>query len=560
MQLIAVADLKRSRHETLNRSQPSRLKQRIVLPHTQPAWKVMKSPFGFAFLFVASTQTAQAEQVWFALDSPAYPPSPDMVHYPTADSACQVAYAADVPRFTSDVSHVLPYTPPIYWKDFGLPAYKCEFKVIIGSGVNTLTHIIAVAGDVCPSGQTFDATTGQCAPSTDQQDRRQRGDPDDEANNDPSSCHGDPINAAIGNEFEKLTDYSDRDGELQFVRFYNSSEGRWRHSYGASLVQLVSSATLTFDDGRASVFSMAGNVATGEPTERGSLVKSGSNWVYSSPDNETLTFNGDGQLTSYKASSGLVQTLSYGYDPTFTKNQVTIKDSRDHTLVFSEDIASGQLSTLSAPGVSAVYTYNSAGMLAMAARTLQGKTTTQSYLYEDTKNATHLTGLVDERGIRASTWTYDADGRATSSIRSAGLDKTTIDYADDGTTTVTNALGHVVTYKYAVIAGTRQMVAVKGEPALACPVSNSSFTYDTRGQISTQTDALGHVTAFAYDTQGRITSKTEAKGTAQERVTTTTWDGTTFRPKTVTTPDRVMTYTYDTKGRLIGTKASTRNP
>jgi len=179
----------------------------------------MKTAFGFVLLFVMSTEAAQAEQVWFALDSPAYPPSPDMVHYPTAGSACQVAYAADVPRFTSSVSYVLPYTPPVYWKSLGLPAYKCEVKVIIGSGVNTLTHIIAVAGDLCPAGQAFDASTGQCAPSADQQDRRQRGDPDDEANNDPSSCHGDPINAAIGNEFEKVVDYSDQDGELQFARF-----------------------------------------------------------------------------------------------------------------------------------------------------------------------------------------------------------------------------------------------------------------------------------------------------------------------------------------------------
>lgn len=98
------------------------------------------------------------------------------------------------------------------------------------------------------------------------------------------------------------------------------------------------------------------------------------------------------------------------------------------------------------------------------------------------------------------------------------------------------------------------MTSVSGAPAPGCPISNSSFTYDARGQIATQTDALGHITAFAYDTQGRITSKTEAKGTAQQRVTTTTWDGTSFRPKTVTTADRVTTYSYDTQGRLLSTQ------
>lgn len=506
---------------------------------------------------VAQAQT-QSDDVWFALDAPTYPPADDLPHYPTADAACRFAYADDVTDYTSDISFVRPYVGAVWYTGFGVPAYKCPFTVNIAGTDYSGEHIVEVVGDKCPDGQTFDAVVGRCALPGEQQNRRQEGDPDDEANNDPHDCQGDPINPAIGNQFEKVVDYRDVDGELRFVRFYNGTQGKWRHSYGASLIITNSAVALTFEDGRSSVFSVVGSVATAEPTERGTLVKSGGGWVYSSPDSETLTFNTQGQLTAWTSSAGLTQKLTYGYDSTFTNQLVTVTDARSHTLSFTESFG-GQLLSLSAPGVSATYTTNDGGLLTSASRTMQGKTTSQSYLYEDANNPAHLTGLVDERGIRAATWTYDAQGRATSSTRNGGIDKTTIAYGDDGTTTVTNALGHVVTYKYALVAGANRMTTVTGEPAPGCPIANSSFTYDQRGQIATQTDALGHVTAFAYDVQGRITAKNEAKGTPVERVTTTTWDGTSFRPKTVTTPDRITTYTYDTKGRPTGTTVAARS-
>lgn len=71
--------------------------------------------------------------------------------------------------------------------------------------------------------------------------------------------------------------------------------------------------------------------------------------------------------------------------------------------------------------------------------------------------------------------------------------------------------------------------------------------------MATRTDALGHVTAYSYDTQGRESKKIEAQGTPDERATTTTWDGTSFRPATVTTADRVTSYTYDADGRPLST-------
>jgi YD repeat-containing protein len=531
--------------------------------HNWQPGKGMKTVIGILFLFVSTMNVASAEDYWFALDSE-WPVPADAVHYPTAGAACQKAYADDAAGLEGvDGEKILAYVPPTAKPGDTIESYTCDqnwaYESFDGSGAWITDHIphwITIQGDSCEDGLVFDSLVGQCETLSDFNNRRQMGDP----NNDPNApCDqvGNPINMAIGNKFQIETDYVDVDGELRFGRFYNGQRGKWSHSYGAILVDSTTSVEITFEDGRTSLFTVAGTVISPEPSERGTLAKSGTNWVYSSPDNQTLTFNSQGQLTTITSAQRLSQTLTYGYDANFN-NAVTVKDSRGHTLVFTTD-PSGQIAALTAAGVSATYTFADSGQLTLVSRTLAGKTVSRSYLYEDELRPALLTGIIDERGVRAVTWSYDSQGRAVSSEHAGGADKTTIAYTDDGTTTVTNALGHVVTYKYAVVAGTKRLMTVQGEPAPGCPISNSSFTYDARGQIATHTDGLGHIAALVYDTQGRLTTKTEAQGTPLERITTTTWDGTSFRPRTVTTPDRVTTFSYDTKGRPTGTTVAARS-
>lgn len=513
----------------------------------------MKTILAISALFALTISAAHADDVWFALDPPSLPPPAGTVPYTSADAACRVAYQKDVEKLSSDVVRVLDYTPPYYLSSSSDPfIYLCPTRVVVSNADPiSVLHSIVVMGTGCEEGKVFDVDTGGCVASTDQENRKQRGDPNDEPNHVASDCQGNPINAAIGNKFQRESDFADADGELAFTRFYNSADGRWRHTYSANLIVGMGAASLTLDDGRASLFAVKGNVATGESSERGSLSRSGSKWIYSSPANEVYTFNGQGQLTSYRAANGLTQTLTYGFDANFNP-KVTVKDSRGHTLVLIKDF-SEQLVSLSSAGVSVTYTYSKEGQLQQATRTVQGKTTSRRYVYEDAEHPRFLTGLFDERGVRAATWAYDSQGRAISSEHAGGADKTVITYVDDHTTTVTNPLGHVVTYTYATVGGTRRMTAVVGEPTVGCPIANSHYTYDARGQIATQTDALGHVTAFTYDTQGRIVTQVEAQGTPEQRTTTTTWDGTSFRPKTVTTADRVTSYTYDAQGRPLST-------
>ena len=372
----------------------------------------------------------------------------------------------------------------------------------------------------------------------------------------------------MGNVFESETDYQDSDGELRFSRYYNSTNGSWTHTYQASIYTTDSSAlVIIFDDGHSSLFTLNNGVATAEPSELGSMNQVNGQWVYTSPANEQFAFDASGRLVTWRQANGLAQTLTYA---TSVKGGVvvittTVTDSRGHVLTYITSLSNSLLAQLSAGDLTVAYTWTTTTdsattsphtiyQLTQVAATRAGYTGTRTYIYGDTRNPSWLTSLTDERGIAYASWAYDAQGRATSSQHAGGADVTTVTYNSDGTSTVSNALGHNVTYTYQVIQGVNRITHIAGEPAASCPASNSSYTYTANGQVQTMTDALGHVTAYTYDTQGREITRVEAQGTPQARTISTQWDTTwPYLRDSVTTVDHITTYSYDSQGRLLST-------
>lgn len=506
--------------------------------------------------------------------------------FTSANGACHAFYNDVLQRFPSPPFVVAPYQPPTSDTDPDAPGpitESCVQTITIPGTPPLVTNSSAGvrrAGG-CAEGQTYNPDTGDCEDPDKDQDRKEMGDPDSDQQpgvilacpgSSSSKGQGDPINTASGNEFETETDYQDKDGELRFVRYYNSKDGAWRHTYQISLYSDASGLVVTFDDGHSSVFTLDDNgVAIAEPTEYGHMSQVSGQWVYTSPTNDRFTFDSSGRLIKWIQTNGLAQTLTYtvGVSGGATITTTKVTDSRGHLLTYVSKF-NGPLTTMTVGDLSIAYTWNTATdtsttpsatvmQLTNVASTRSGHTATRAFTYGDTRSPRWMTGITDERGIQFASFTYDAQGRATSSQHAGGADATTVTYNSDGTNTVTNALGHQVTYTYQVFQGVGRIVSIQGEPAAGCPASNSSYTYNDNGQVATKTDALGHITTYAYDTSGREITRVEAKGTDQERTITTTYNGTTLLPVTVTTPDRTTTYGYDTQNRVISTTVHANN-
>ncbi|HHL2418707.1 TPA: RHS repeat domain-containing protein, partial [Pseudomonas aeruginosa] len=88
--------------------------------------------------------------------------------------------------------------------------------------------------------------------------------------------------------------------------------------------------------------------------------------------------------------------------------------------------------------------------------------------------------------------------------------------------------------------------------------SNSTFTYDDQGLLTSKRDNNGNLTTYQYNVRGLETSRTEAAGTAQARTITTDWHPTLFLPVQVSEPGRITRYQYDAEGRKTGETVTTR--
>jgi YD repeat-containing protein len=297
--------------------------------------------------------------------------------------------------------------------------------------------------------------------------------------------------------------------------------------------------------GRESFFTVSGSTVTPTSPEFGVLSKASTGWQFVSTENEQFAFDDAGKLIRWSNAYGAVHELTYA------SNQVTVTDNFGYSLTFTED-ADHQPLTLSAPGVQVIYGYDANKNLISVTRTAGGATAQRKMLYEDSRNNRLLTGILDESGARLATWAYDSQGRAISSEHANGAEKVTLAYNADGSTTVTNQYGKKTTYRFQLIQGVRQIVAIEGASTPNCPNSNSTFTYDSRGLLKTKTDNKGNLTTYDYNDRGLEVSRTEAAGTLQARTITTQWHPTLFLKTQITEPGRVIRYQYDEQGRRTG--------
>ncbi|MFW5452455.1 DUF6531 domain-containing protein [Thioalkalivibrio sulfidiphilus] len=363
---------------------------------------------------------------------------------------------------------------------------------------------------------------------------------------------GNPINIALGNKYhaENLIPH----WAIGFRLYYNSISGSgWHHTMSRRLSISSSHPDRVHavrDDGSTLSFTKLDNQWLADAGTAGTLFEVTDNtdqhvgWRLSlASENSSELYNSSGQLIKVTQPPSLSLTLSHGNEGQAT----TMTDHRGRSISLNFG-TTGVLELVTGPGGEEYRLGHQDGNLISI--TYPGGND-RVFHYEDPRFLYALTGITDENGERFATWAYDNEGRAISSERATGSERTTLEYNPDGSTTVTNALGKEATHYFDVIHGALKISRVEGHATATCNGSNQAYEYDANGFLASKTDWNGSTTTYVRDGLGRELVRTEATGTPEERTFITDWHPQLGLPIQFTEPGRVTTFTYDNNGRLL---------
>jgi RHS repeat-associated protein len=430
----------------------------------------------------------------------------------------------------------------------------------------------------------------------------------------PAKAQGyssDPINSLTG-----TLDYQARDltvstpsGPLSFSRCYASSNPEvgslgygWVHNHDSNLTfpsdpdgqdgvvwfQAHCANRYAFIDNEDGTYSSAPGVS-------GTMIKNIGPPVSYTIENElgaVYTFNEEGQLLEWADADG--RTWSYTYDVSDRLERVT-DDASGRYLAYSFDGSDRVNGVADYTGRGVSFTYDGAGDL-FTFTDVMGES--WSYTYDADH---HLAEVIDPRGITEVRTEYDADGRAVRQYNGEDELQVELTFNGDGTTNLTDGLGHAVVHGYdstnalvsitdalggvtATTYGTHFKPSEITDPlghltqmtwsaegadllqVIDAAGSDTDFTYDvdhhlveiidTRGFLSSfsyagnlltsATDALGGTTSYTHTLEGYLETATDALG----RVTTFSYDGV-GQPISMTDAlGNTWLYSYDALGRL----------
>jgi RHS repeat-associated protein len=390
---------------------------------------------------------------------------------------------------------------------------------------------------------------------------------------------GEPINVATGNMYQAVTDYGTAgQNALTFTRSYNSMGSsisingstvttlattlgaNWRSNYDAYL-QIVTVGALNYvyaerPDGRIIPFYQSGTSWLCSSDFDMTLVQAGSSWTLTDADGtvETYTTAGSGtyaNLNSITFRNGYAQTLSYSGGLLST---VTDSYGRTLTLTYS----GGLLQSVDTPD-STTITYGYGTSAGSSVLTSVSYPTTPAtgftYQYGDPSNPLAITAILDGAGATYASWTYDSQGRATSSQMGGtlGANATTLAYNSNGSVTVTNALGVADTYYFVYLQGIPKVQYIKRAATATTAAAMRVFGYDSNGFLRTASDWNGNVTRYINNAMGLPTSIIGALGwSSVTRTTTITYDTTfTDLPHEIVGDGLTEDFTYDSSGNLL---------
>ncbi|HKJ88239.1 MAG TPA: DUF6531 domain-containing protein, partial [Gammaproteobacteria bacterium] len=370
-----------------------------------------------------------------------------------------------------------------------------------------------------------------------------------------------PIDFSIGNKFFIEADYRGSGTfPIVFSRTYNSYDLGWRFAYTQRIERVSNDHVVAHRPGGQSFdFRLANGQWRADPDVTARLKSSqgangGDGWTYVRPDHTTERYDAHGRLTAIRNPAGLTQKVSHSDTP--SGQLLTVTDPQGHRLRIALNAAGTLAKRITDPqGRTTEYHYRDGLMLT---RVVFPDGNSKKYLYGDSDRPWLITGIIDEDGHRSHTVDYDARGRAVMSELAGGAERVDVSYNDDGTTTLTNALGKQTTYHFQTIQGVRKVVREEGQPSSSTPGTDVKYAYDDNGFLVEKTDAKGVTTRYKRSEHGLELSRTEAVGTPQEHTVTTRWDREIRKPLVITDGNRETRYTYDAEGRSLSRTVTDR--
>jgi RHS repeat-associated protein len=341
------------------------------------------------------------------------------------------------------------------------------------------------------------------------------------------SFAGDQINVASGNLVQTQTDLAveGRGPALELTRSYNSQLAAaakapgtfgygWIGTYGASLTinEAAETATVRQANGSTAVFDLVEGKYVAAPWVQAKLVKEGTNYIYTLPNQLKLLFNSTGQLTKETDRHGNAITLAYN-----AKSQLeTATTSAGRKLTFAYN-AEGQVESVKDPmGRTVKYAYESGNLSKV---TLPGEIEpTWKFKYD----ASHqLTEKTDGRGHTIVT-EYDGSNRAKSQ-KDPLERKLSLEYAETGgikETTIVEPNASKTLEKF-----NKGNEATEVTRALGTEIAQTSkFEYDSSFNLIKLTDPGSHATVYGYDGEGNRTSEKDANENKAEWAYNSTHD------------------------------------
>lgn len=362
---------------------------------------------------------------------------------------------------------------------------------------------------------------------------------------------GEPVNVTNGNMYLEQTDYllPGVGPLIDITRTYNSNSRDvglfglgWSTEYDEGIRIYNSTFVRWFrGDGQATNFmrsSGAGPFAPAEGDFYASLSQSGDGtFTLLFKDGRVHRFSSAGKLLSLIDTNGNQTTLNY-----LSGKLSSIGDSFGRIVTTTTDTAGRVLTLADSIGKFSTYVYGGSGQLLSVTYADNSKF---QFAYTTANSNLVLATVTDALGNVVENHTYDAQGRAITSEKHGGVGRYVLSFVSNGETDVTDALGRVTKYFFDSSKDRNVVTQTQGLCSCGSGSQTQTWTYDSRINVTSHTNALGQTVTYTYDNTGNRLTGTSVLGTSSF-----TYDQ---RGQVLTATDAMngtTTYVYDAAGNL----------